>query len=58
MASSVAGAVPVQEAVIGIVGRIPRRHRTEGGALLQAFEDEVHAETLASFHGEAVGAAA
>src|SRR5215831_4337564 len=52
----VAGSVPAENAVIGVVRRILRRHGTEGRPMFQALEDEVYAEPVAPLHGETVGA--
>jgi len=46
----------IDEPVIGILGGIPRHHRTEGGAHFHTLEDEVDAKLLTSFHGLEVGA--
>jgi len=43
------GAIPSEDAVIGIAGGILGRSRTEGGTLFHALADEGHAEALATF---------
>ena len=45
---------PSQDAIVGIVGRVRREPRVKRRSLFQAFQDEVHAESLPSFETRTV----
>jgi len=51
----VAAPLPLQDAVIRILGRVLRLPRPKRGPLLHALQDEVHAEPIAPDHPFAVG---
>jgi len=51
----VARPVPLEDAVVGILGGVPRPPGREGRARLHAFEDEVHPQPLVTLPAQAVG---
>jgi hypothetical protein len=46
----IAGALPGEDAVMGIVDREPGNGGTKGGSQFHAFEDEVDFELMAALH--------
>src|SRR5437773_11924583 len=52
---SVAGTLPSEDAVMGIVDRKPGNGRTEGGSQFHALEDEIDSELMAALHSSQVG---
>jgi len=52
----IARPLPLDDAIVRILGRVLRRAGAEVGARFHRFEDEVHAEALAPFHGQEIGA--